>query len=98
MVDWFLQAEEEIDIFKPFYAPERFLIEDSEVIDFFKADAWSVGILLYFVLTGRNAFTSQKLKMQEEIKNVDLSVNFRIADKVSAEAKDLVKSLLNVNP
>ena len=62
-----------------------------------KADAWSVGLLIYYVLTGRNAVTKPILNKYEEMKTVEPSIIFKKQENVPEHAQDLVKSLLTVN-
>ena len=61
------------------------------------SDVWSVGMIMYVILTGRNPFNPEKLyDVIENLKNLEL----KEADwsTVSSAAKHLVKSLLTPDP
>jgi len=47
--------------FKLFFSPEKLAIEDMNEIDLKACDAWSIGLIIYFVLTGRDGFSDAKV-------------------------------------
>jgi serine/threonine protein kinase len=63
-----------------------------------KVDIWSIGVITYMLLTGRNPFPG---KDKNEIKNliVNYDINFKkpIFDKISPEAIDFMNKALNKN-
>lgn len=98
IIDWFLQTEDDIKDFHMFYAPDRFYHEVSGKVDAFANDVWAVGLILYFVLTGRDGFSKQKLKSYEEMKTIEAKLIFRSGDDVPELAQTLVRSLVSPNP
>jgi len=59
---------------------------------------WSVGIILYVLLCGYTPFAEENQeKMFERIKQGDWSFDEKDWDHVSADAKDLVRSMLTVD-
>ena len=63
-----------------------------------KCDMWSLGCLLYTMLSGKLAFNGESdAEIQYKVKEGE--INFNIAfDTVSDECKDLIKNLLKVEP
>ena len=64
-----------------------------------ECDLWSLGVMLYFMLSGRQAF-SGKNDPDKEAKILTREPNFAGGpwDNVSPEAKDFVRKLLNKDP
>ncbi len=64
-----------------------------------KCDIWSVGVILYILLSGKPPFTGDTDK--EILEAVQLGVFSFTSNEwqaISAEAKDLVKQMLKYNP
>lgn len=61
----------------------------------FKADLWSAGVVLFAMLYGTVPFKANNMKdLHQQI----LQAKYNLKEDVSEEAKDLIKSLLNINP
>jgi len=77
-----------------FFAPE--LVKDAGYSR--AVDCWSLGVILYFILSGKLAFMS---KSKEELHDLICSGKFEFPEKewatASDSSKDLIKRLLNVN-
>ena len=64
-----------------------------------KCDLWSCGIILYILLSGAPPFYGKNEKeIFAKILNGNLSFKNEIWNKISEEAKDLIKKLLEINP
>lgn len=61
----------------------------------FEADIWSFGVILYSLLVGNAPFETQQLT--ETLKKI-MTTKLALPDTLSANAKDLLASLLNPNP
>lgn len=63
----------------------------------YEVDIWSIGIILYVMLVGKPPFQSRSVEtIYERIKMNDYEIPSKA--KVSAEAQDLIKSLLTTDP
>lgn len=61
----------------------------------FKADLWSAGVVLFAMLYGTVPFKANNMKdLHQQI----LQARYNLKEDVSDDAKDLIKSLLNINP
>lgn len=74
--------------------PEKFKGEVSE-----KSDVWSVGVILFIILSGRVPFQGKTdAETMQKILNKPLSMNSKSWETVSEEAKDLVSKMLSKDP
>ena len=63
-----------------------------------KCDIWSCGVILYILLSGRAPFTGQKDgDVLQKIKQGHYDLKRKPFDKISMEAKDLIKKCLEMN-
>lgn len=64
-----------------------------------KVDIWSVGVMLYYMLSGYFPFKNDNKKILiEKIKAGNFDISSGIWKKISPEAKDLISKLLHINP
>ena len=64
-----------------------------------KADIWSIGIIMFILLSGRPPFNADNdLEIMRQIKVGHYSLKNRIWDNISTHAKDLIKGLLCYDP
>ena len=82
-----------------YIAPE-IIIKDYKTIGYSKScDIWSLGIIAYYLLTGRNPMPSQMEKMSaEEVLKINVPFPRRYWSTISKEARDFVSSLLQIDP
>ncbi|CAJ0583773.1 unnamed protein product, partial [Mesorhabditis spiculigera] len=76
----------------PYAAPELLLAND---YDGTKADIWSLGVLLYIMVTGGFPFPGDSI---DKLKRAILSGPFKIPYFVSVECSDLLRKMLVLNP
>jgi len=62
------------------------------------ADFWSLGAVLFVMLCGRYPFDGKKLPLEEQIQTAAFNMKTNVWNRISEEAKDLVRGLLKVNP
>ncbi len=64
-----------------------------------KCDLWSCGVIFYILLSNKLPFNGEDDKeVFENIQKGDYNINLPIFNKVSSEAKDLIKKLLVLDP
>ncbi|CAG9329515.1 unnamed protein product [Blepharisma stoltei] len=64
----------------------------------FKCDIWSIGVIMYAMLSGNFPFHSKfECEIYKQIEKGDINIEDKIWESISAEAKDLLKKLLCVN-
>ena len=78
-----------------YWSPERFRVKGAQT----GADMWSVGVILYIMLTGVHPFDLQGMSTDEEIEDRIKSdprvpIHPRITGHLSASAIDLIKKLM----
>jgi len=61
----------------------------------FKADLWSAGVVLFAMLYGTVPFKANNMK---DLHKQIIDARYNLKDEITAEAKDLIKSLLNPDP
>ncbi|CAJ1373504.1 unnamed protein product [Effrenium voratum] len=62
------------------------------------ADFWSLGAVLFVMLGGRYPFDGKAMPLEEQIRTATFSMTSAAWQRVSDEAKDMVRGLLKVNP
>ena len=63
------------------------------------ADIWACGVILFFMLTGKRPFDDESVhKLLDKIIVGDFKFPNEDSKKISEDAKDLVKAILNPNP
>lgn len=76
-----------------YLAPECWRMEYDE-----KCDLWSIGCIVYTILTGQPAFSGEtKEELYEKIQNGKILKN-KAYKRLSIDAKNLIKGLLNLDP
>jgi calcium-dependent protein kinase len=76
-----------------YMAPEVILGNYNE-----KCDVWSCGVILYIMLSGNPPFyDNNEEKLKEKICNIEYNFNLPIFDKISEDAKDLLRQIFVVN-
>lgn len=61
-------------------------------------DFWSLGAVLFVMLGGRYPFDGKQMPLEEQIQKAAFTMTSAAWEKVSQDAKDVVKGLLRVNP
>ena len=80
-----------------YFAPEMFKLQRHEVQGYGpEVDCWSLGVILYVLLSARPPFSDDDLAAQVEEGSYDFDCPEFSA--VSEEAKDLIKSCMSVDP
>ena len=77
-----------------YIAPEVLTQEYDE-----KCDIWSIGVILYMMLSGQPPFEGKnEIEIVKKIKLGVFSLDIPELDHVSAEGKNLIKQMLTYNP
>lgn len=77
-----------------YIAPEVLLYEYDE-----KCDIWSIGVILYTLLAGRPPFEgSDELEIIKKVREGIYELDIHELSKTSRDAKDLITSLLTIDP
>ena len=64
-----------------------------------KCDIWSVGIILYMLLSGKPPFNgTSDVQILEEVKKGDFSIEGGAWDQISPQAKDIISKMLTKDP
>ena len=63
-----------------------------------KCDLWSCGIILYVLLSGKSPITGKEASMLKKIPKIQIKLDEPIWGYVSPEAKNLLNSLLQLDP
>ena len=67
-----------------------------------QCDCWSIGVLLYYLLSGEHPFMMKEDGNEEELFKKIKAAKFSFPNEnwsgISNEAKDLISKLLNPNP
>jgi serine/threonine protein kinase len=75
-----------------FMAPETF---SNKWYEPYSADIWSLGVLLYTLLSGTNPFKNDDIKI---MKAKIATGEYKVIEDISDEAKDLILKLLQPDP
>lgn len=62
-----------------------------------KCDIWSCGVIMYILLSGKPPFGGEDDEIVEKIKRGKFDMKSDVWNKISNEAKDLIKSMLDMN-
>lgn len=81
-----------------YWAPEVLAVQGGGGSYSQAADYWSLGAVLFVMLCGRYPFDGKKMPLEEQIRTATFSMTSAAWQKISAEAKDLVRGLLRVKP
>jgi calcium-dependent protein kinase len=63
-----------------------------------QCDLWSLGVIAFTLLSGTMPFLGSQFKMINSIRNGAYSMQPRVWNDISDEAKSFIKSLINTNP
>mmetsp|Transcript_15064 Transcript_15064/g.40598 ORF Transcript_15064/g.40598 Transcript_15064/m.40598 type:complete len:937 (+) Transcript_15064:188-2998(+) len=81
-----------------YWAPEVLKVQGGEGSYTHAVDFWSLGAVLFVMLCGRYPFDGKKMPLEEQIRSATYNMNTAAWQKVSEEAKSMVRGLLVVNP
>jgi len=81
-----------------YWAPEVLEVQRSGGSYDQSADFWSLGAVLFVMLSGKYPFDGKKMPLEEQIRIAGYNMNTAVWQRISEEAKDLVQNLLKVVP
>ncbi|CAE7561591.1 Chek2 [Symbiodinium microadriaticum] len=81
-----------------YWAPEVLNVQRGGGVYTQAADFWSLGAVLFVMLGGRYPFDGKAMPLEEQIRTASYSMTSPAWQRVSEEAKDMVRGLLKVNP
>jgi len=81
-----------------YWAPEVLAVQGGGGTYTQAADYWSLGAVLFVMLCGRYPFDGKKMPLEEQIRTATFSMTSAAWQKISGDAKDLVRGLLRVQP
>jgi len=81
-----------------YWAPEVLNVQQGGGSYDQNADFWSLGAVLFVMLCGRYPFDGKKMPLEEQIRTATFNMNTAVWQRISDEAKDLVRGLLRVDP
>eukprot|EP00931_Biecheleriopsis_adriatica_P050711 TRINITY_DN29388_c0_g2_i1.p1 TRINITY_DN29388_c0_g2~~TRINITY_DN29388_c0_g2_i1.p1 ORF type:complete len:920 (+),score=224.05 TRINITY_DN29388_c0_g2_i1:53-2761(+) len=81
-----------------YWAPEVLNVQQGGGSYTQAADYWSLGAVLFVMLGGRYPFDGKAMPLEEQIRTATFSMTSAAWQRVSEEAKDMVRGLLKVNP
>lgn len=81
-----------------YWAPEVLRVQGGGGAYDKAADFWSLGAVLFVMLSGRYPFDGKKMPLEAQIQTAAFNMNTSIWNQVSEDAKDIVRKLLQVDP
>lgn len=63
-----------------------------------EADMWSIGVILYVLISGTHPFSTESSPLYDKIQAADYSLEGEVWTGVSIEAKELIRQLLVIEP
>jgi len=85
----------------PYFAPELSILRDESIMEGYgrPVDVWAMGVILYILLSGIHPFQiADEDQMLDNIQNAKWDWVGPNWSRISAEAKDLIKNMMNKDP